>query len=305
MNEQTQHNENMELYTDVQKSARSLAQRMPQLAAQWDYKKNAPLTPEQVTYGMRKKVWWRCAAGHSWQAQVMGRFQGNHCPICTNREIIVGLNDWASRFPNVAAQWDTEKNGCTPEQARSGGMKRYWWRCEKGHSWQALIRSRIGVKPTGCPYCTGQRVLPGDNDLQTLRPDIAAEWDMEKNAPLRPCNVTAGSTKLVYWRCKLGHSYLAEVSRRTGKNSGCPYCGNRRVLAGFNDLKTLCPEVAAEWHPVLNGDLKPADVMRGSTRRVWWQCAWGHEWQTVVYSRTGPQPTGCPYCLQRRKRVRN
>ena len=126
-----------------------LASQAPQLAAQWDYKKNAPLTPEQVTYGMRKKVWWRCAAGHSWQAQVMGRFQGNHCPICTNREIIVGLNDWASRFPDAAEQWDAGKNGCTPEQVRSGSMKRYWWRCQKGHSWQALIRSRIGVKPTG------------------------------------------------------------------------------------------------------------------------------------------------------------
>lgn len=70
------------------------------------------------------------------------------------------------------------------------------------------------------------------------------------------------------------------------------------MLAGFNDLQTLYPEVAAEWHPSLNGDLKPTDVTRGSDRKVWWQCAWGHEWQAYIYSRTGTFATGCLYCAR-------
>ena len=255
--------------------------------------------------GSHKKVWWRCASGHSWQTQVRNRARGQGCPVCINQKIIVGMNDWVTRYPAAAAQWDAQKNGCAPEQVRSDDRKRYWWHCEKGHSWQTTIRIRIRPKASGCPYCAGRRVQPGENDLQTLRPDLAVQWDMEKNAPLRPSEVTPGCNKTVFWRCQLGHSYRAEISIRTGKQSGCPYCAGRRVLAGFNDLQTLHPEVAAQWHPSLNGDLKPTDVTRGSDRKVWWQCAWGHEWQAYIYSRTGTSPTGCPYCAQTRRLRRN
>lgn len=280
----------------------SLAARMPELAAQWDVEKNAPLTPEQVTYGSRKKVWWRCERGHSWQAMVKRRSQRTGCPVCANRMIIVGLNDWPSRFPAVAAQWDAGKNGCTPEQVRADDRKRYWWLCGKEHSWQATIRSRIDTThPSGCPYCAGKRVLPGFNDLQTLRPELAAQWDAEKNVPLRPCDVTPGSNKSVFWRCWLGHSYQSRIGDRTVSGHGCPYCTGRKVLPGFNDLATLYPMVAAQWHPSLNGELKPTDVTRGSRRKVWWQCAWEHEWQACIFSRTQTPATGCPYCAKPRK----
>ena len=124
-NDQAQYSESGELYSDAQVSARSLAVCMPELAAQWNNEKNAPLTPEQVTYGSRKKVWWRCENGHNWQAMVKRRSQGTGCPVCANRMIIVGLNDWPSRFPAVAAQWDTDQNGCMPEQVRADDRKRY------------------------------------------------------------------------------------------------------------------------------------------------------------------------------------
>lgn len=298
---QEQFRKNQETFPDIKNQANTFAAQMPQLAAQWDTEKNAPLMPEQVMCGSHKKVWWRCDSGHSWQAQVRNRARGQGCPICINQKIIVGTNDWVTRYPAAAAQWDADKNGCAPEQVRSDDRKRYWWHCEKGHSWQTTIRIRIRPKASGCPYCAGRRVQPGENDLQTLCPDLAAQWDMEKNAPLRPSEVTPGCNKTVFWRCLLGHSYRAEISIRTGKHSGCPYCAGRRVLAGFNDLQTLHPEVAAQWHPSLNGDLKTTDVTRGSDRKVWWQCAWGHEWQAYIYSRTGTFATGCPYCAKPRK----
>ena len=280
----------------------SLAARMPELAAQWDTEKNAPLMPEQVMCGSRKKVWWRCARGHSWQAVVKSRSQGAGCPICANREIIVGLNDWASRFPAVAMQWDAVKNGCTPEQVRSDDRKRYWWLCGKGHSWQATIRSRINTThANGCPYCAGRRVLPGENDLKTQRPDIAAEWDVEKNAPLKPSDVTPGSNKRVFWRCRLGHSYQSRIGDRTVNGHGCPYCTGRKVLPGFNDLKTFCPQVAEEWHPILNGALQPTDVTRASHRKIWWLCHRGHEWNAMISSRTSARPSGCPYCAREQR----
>ena len=59
---------------------------------------------------------------------------------------------------------------------------------------------------------------------------------------------------------------------RTRGTNGCPYCGNKKVLAGFNDLASIEPEIAAEWHPTLNGALTPEMVTAGSNRKVWWLC---------------------------------
>lgn len=232
-----------------------------------------PNRPARVRY-ISKKAWW----------------------CCTLKKLFSGANDWTSRYPTTAMQWDTGKNGCAPEEACSGSLRRYWWRCKKGHSWQALIKNQIDTWSVSCPYCTGQCVLTGDNDLQTLRPDLAAEWDTAKNFPLRPNVVTPESSLPVFWRCKLVHSYLAEISRRMEKGSGCPYCAGKKALPGYNDLKTMCPEVAAEWHPTLNGDLRPKNILYNSARKAWWHCAQGHEWQAVIRSRTGASRTGCPEC---------
>ena len=36
-----------------------------------------------------------------------------------------------------------------------------------------------------------------------------------------------------------------------------PYCGDRKVLKGYNDPRTTRPEIAREWNKERNGDLKP------------------------------------------------
>ena len=84
---------------------------------------------------------------------------------------------------------------------------------------------------------------------------------------------------------------------RTRGTNGCPYCGNKKVLAGFNDLASIEPEIAAEWHPELNGALTPEMVTAGSNRKVWWLCPEGHVWRTAISNRTNAKKrTGCPVC---------
>ena len=89
--------------------------------------------------------------------------------------------------------------------------------------------------------------------------------------------------------------YKAAVYSRAA-GTGCPYCAGRKVLTGFNDLGTLLPEAAKEWHPTLNGSLSPAQVTRGSKKQVWWQCREGHVWKAAIYSRTRQKAAGCPVC---------
>ena len=72
-----------------------------------------------------------------------------------------------------------------------------------------------------------------------------------------------------------------------------------KLIKGVNDLATLRPDLAAQWHPTKNGDLKPTDVTSGSGRKVLWICPLGHEWQAVIYSRV--KGNGCPICASNKK----
>lgn len=78
--------------------------------------------------------------------------------------------------------------------------------------------------------------------------------------------------------------------------SSCPYCAGKKVLAGFNDLVTTEPEIAAQWHHTLNGSLTPQMVTAGSHKKAWWLWAEGHVWKAAIYSRAGKQRHGCPVC---------
>lgn len=81
---------------------------------------------------------------------------------------------------------------------------------------------------------------------------------------------------------------------RIGHQTNCPYCGNKKVLAGFNDLSTTHPQLTKEWNHRKNGDITPKMVTAGSKQKVWWVCEKGHEWEAYVYSRKAGN--GCPIC---------
>lgn len=274
----------------------SLATKFPELAKEWHPAKNVDLSPEEVPPATHRKVWWRCCKGHEWQARINSRTRGAGCPICTNRKVKLGENDLATTHPDLAAQWHPIKNGeLTPQNIVAGNRRKVWWQCPKGHEWCATVlsRSRGG---NGCPVCDGKQVVPGDNDLASAFPEIAAQWHTTKNGLLTPEQVTIFSNRKVWWTCEKGHEYPAVIAQRTQSATGCPYCAGRQVLPGFNDLETLEPLIAAQWHPELNGSLTPRMVTTGSHKKVWWLCPDGHVWKAVVYSRASAQKSGCPVC---------
>ena len=184
------------------------------LLREWDSERNLPLTPETVSYGSKKKVWWTCAHGHHWQAAVHTRTgSGTGCPYCSGRFPIPGENDLATKYPLLAQEWNTEKNGdLTPDQVLPGSHRIVWWRCAHGHQWRAQVKSR--VNGAGCPVCTNRTVQSGDNDLATQLPTLAKEWHPTKNGALTPKDVVPGSRRKVWWICPKGHEYQAMISSR-------------------------------------------------------------------------------------------
>ena len=126
----------------------------------------------------------------------------------------------------LMAEWNWERNkDITPSQLTLGSGKKVWWTCDKGHEWQAPVNNRN--KGRGCPYCSGNIVLKGYNDLQTINPTLAQEWNYEKNDNLKPEDFTANSGKKVWWRCSKGHEWQAAISSRNA-GRGCPICTSER-----------------------------------------------------------------------------
>lgn len=134
----------------------------------------------------------------------------------------------------------------------------------------------------------GAKLVPGVNDLLTKRPDLAAQaygWD--------PSSVSYASNKRLNWICSAGHMWDTPPNQRVRRNDGCPYCSNRRILPGFNDIQTTHPELSKEaygWDPSAYGP--------GSNKKLQWRCSSGHVWYSTPNARTG-RKAGCPYCSGR------
>lgn len=205
--------------------------------------------------------------------------------------------------PKLIAEWDWEKNqeiGLNPQKLSEGSNKRAWWVCRKGHKWDAVIASRKNGRD--CPYCSGRRAIPGENDLVTLFPDICKEWAEEENKAngVFADHITAYSKQEVWWKCSKGHLYKMTVDKKTARKFGCPYCSGYRFKSGYNDLQTIYPELAKEWHPTKNKEAKPSDIFANSREKYWWRCPLGHEYQATPRDR-GVGRTNCPICNKRRQ----
>jgi len=201
--------------------------------------------------------------------------------------------------PHLVDEWDHEKNKpLTPTLFSAGSNKRVGWICSLGHRWTTQINSRGKPKGSGCPYCNGKSTLKGFNDLGTKDPELALQWHPSKNGDLKPQDVRFSSNKKIWWFCSVGHEWEAIVNNRS-KGKGCPYCSGREVITGKNDLSTVNPKLAREWHPSKNGTLTATKVKPKSSRKVWWLGVCGHEWESTVQNRSAGN--GCPVCAKAKR----
>ncbi|WP_128643720.1 zinc-ribbon domain-containing protein [Rhodococcus opacus] len=275
----------------IEVGVNDLATLRPDLAAEWHPTRNSR-APQSVSVGSQHLAWWRCQTyGHEWEDRVGSRTRGYGCPVCSGKRAKPGFNDLNTVHPDLAAQWHPTRNSRSPNDTRPGSAYAAWWICSEGHEYRTAVSAR--VRGRGCAYCAGRKALPGYNDLASRRSDLAAEWHPTMNT-LDPTQLTPGSKQAIWWTCsEHGHVYRALVVDRTGGN-GCPVCANRQVLPGFNDLATIRPDLASEWHPTKNA-FGPTQVTSGSNRVVSWRCeARGHEWETTIASRTAGR--ACARC---------
>lgn len=267
---------------------------IPELTKEWHQTKNEPLTPNELTRGSRKKVWWKCEYNHAYKLSVYEKSRRKTCPICKREASLL-----KNKHPELLTEYHPTKNKRPFEDIAINSIQKVWWVCSKGHEWQSTPRIRT-KDSTVCPYCSRKRASKEYN-LKKMFPDLMDEWDNNKNKEINPETLLPYSHKEVWWKCKHvpEHVWSKRISSRTKGNSPCPYCSNRRISKdnsfGYNHKRLL-----DEWHPTKNKKRNPYEIIDKSNEKVWWKCCKGHEWKTKLYQRTYMK-TNCPICFKGRQ----
>ena len=265
----------------VLKGYNDLRSKFPEISKEaygWD--------PEEFIYGSNKKMSWICRNNHTFECKISERtLRGIGCPYCSNVKVLAGFNDLKTTHPKIAKK----ANKWNPEEVIAGSTKTKSWMCEVGHIFSTEIRSMVKSEGTLCPICSRKKIVSGVNDLATSHPELAKEavgWNPAEHAP--------NTQKKVRWRCREfpQHEFDQKISKRV-LGQGCPFCAGRKLLEGFNDLKSKFPELSLEadgWDP--------SQVLFGTQDRKPWVCDAGHRWIAQVRARTGEYKTGCPECAE-------
>ena len=279
--------------TDNKRHKLSFGDVHPELIAQWHPTKNGTVSPFNVAMASNRKVWWCCVKGHEWIDSVCHRHAGRGCPICSNRIVLIGYNDFAHAYPELATQWHPTKNGAlSPVDITKSSNKKVWWICSKGHEWQAPVARRIDGH--GCPYCANRSVQTGYNDFAHEHPELIASWDSVRNVGIDPHKITSMSDKVVWWKCEFGHSYRTTVKHRS-QGTACPKCAIEEKAQKL--IKEHALNFIARFHKA-NKNFHVIELL-GEYTGVWeklkCRCkVCGFEWKTTPANLL--DGCGCPRC---------
>lgn len=267
---------------------------MPKIAAELDEEANG-FSAKEVSWASEKQAVWRCPRSHRYTLRIDLRTRlGRECTICTNRELLTGFNDLATKAPWLVAEWMAAENGKPASQvlcAYDGHA--YAWKCL---NCTYIFRQKINARlnGAGCPACAGKVLVPGFNDLATKRPDLLAIWDYERN-DITPQEIIWSSSRKVWWICPQGHRAFRSPNATT-QAGACAPCAGVALNPGVTDLETTSPALAKQWST--KNDRAPHEVSQYSSYRAIWDCPDDptHEWKSTVANRSAAG-TGCPHCV--------
>lgn len=244
------------------------------------------------SFQSNERVQWQCDEGHTFDLEVFRMVKDHdtfYCPVCAEKRLVVGVNDFASNYPDLAKEI-SPNNERHPEEYYKSSVLRVKWLCpECGHEYIASINERIDGK--SCPACEGRRTVQGINDLATTHPKLASEYAARNPKPVN--SVRKELDLPVWWKCsKCGGEFFRNVNER--KDDDCPYCSGKKVLAGFNDLKTLKPTIYdrvaksyKEVYPV---------IQYKAEKSLLWECPICHGEYTDTIENIENSINNCPFC---------
>lgn len=269
----------------------------PEVFTKWSADNDDALLDK--TTGSKEVVLWHCDVyDANYPRSIVSQLKNpTSCSICNGSTVFTGINDLETVHPELAAQWDFEKNDFLPSEVKFSSGKKAYWKCEHGHTWRTGIYNRVS-KGTGCKLCEIEKrnspnsVTSQDDDMKKF---FVSALDSHNATPTRT------SKRMCLWRCDKGH----EWKQKPRDFHGCPYCLKERVEVNGKSLFkpdnsiSHIPELA---HLYSKDNEVPADFMTlSSARIVSWVCDNGHIWDAPAYSvkRSVDNGTsGCPHCIR-------
>ncbi|WP_369899769.1 zinc-ribbon domain-containing protein [Bacillus manliponensis] len=213
----------------------------------------------------------------------------------------------------LLSEWHPTKNeGIDRNEITYGSYEFIWWICSEGHEWGATIYERM--KKRECPKClrkkkTEERMAEKEEKqpktLIEADPELAKQWDFEKNDFIAPDDVSLDERKYRWWKCSRGHSWEDSINSRYQEKSTCPYCADKKVCHD-NCLATVYPELAKEWFVFENMEYSriktPYSVLYKSHEEAYWVCDEGHVWWEKISQRV-KNGKGCRECEKYKKSI--
>ena len=261
----------------------SLGYLFPELIEWWDYDKNYPITPNDVTAKSNKIFYWKCPVCNYIFSKSPNEFthlkEKNRCSRCRDN------SKKNLKIERIKHLW-SEKNGIvlTPELLTSD--KDFIFECHHHHFWNEKIENVYRNK-NKCPYCS-QVSKKGKLPLYLIE-----EWNYEKKKNQYPEFFTSGSGKKVWWKCKNNHEWEEQIRKRAIRNFGCPYCSGHRA-SKENCFATKCKELLQFWDYDKNIIL-PTEVTANSGKNINWKCPnCNHSFKRTIINMT--KSSKCPKC---------
>lgn len=268
----------------------------PELVMEWS--PNNRRRPTTVRKQIKTYALWNCpTCGGEYRYPVNEREVGDDsCPYCNKNSVFPGFNDLLTTNPELAMQWSSNNERGAETVRKSFRLYALWICLKCGGEYSAIIKDRESGDHA-CPYCSGAKLLPGYNDLGTVDPDLASEWSTNNNRA--PNSVMKSYSLTARWTCQTcGGEYSCPINERKVGDDACPYCNADLILAGYNDLLTTDPKLAAEWSP---NNSRAADTVRKSNRfPARWICPECHGEYRAMISEREVDDDSCPYCNGRK-----
>lgn len=254
------------------------------------YSINNDKPANEVLYTLSYVYNWICDKCNGEFSATIEEVNDGYCPYCENKRVLTGKNDFKTMYPHLVDLYSND-NALPPSRILYTSGFYYKWHCDVCDGDFKTSIDRLDKE--GCPYCNDIKVLTGKNDLKTILPDIADRYSSsnEKSAS----EILYNSKSTYNWNCfDCGGEYRATIDDI--KNGYCPYCEDKKVLTGKNDLKTMYPELAKLYS--LNNNKPVEKVLYLSKGSFNWICSICHGEFNASIEDTNNK--GCPYCDNRK-----
>ena len=276
----------------IMENTQHLTDVYPQIRNIWDYEKNDK-TPDVIPLSSRDTFYFKCSFGHEYPNEIRAVLNNScECLVCTNKKVVAGYNDFKSRYPELAEKLSPELQKVA-DRIFGAESKYLKWICSicGGEYSDAVGNMLKGIN--NCPYCAGKKAMSGFNDIKTLHPELVERLSSELRNIAE--DIVAKDEKVLSWECpNCRGDYYDMIGNLAKGIDNCPYCNNKKVLEGFNDLASIHPELMEK----LTSQLRQVanKIICKDEKYLTWICPTCHGEYSDSIGNILNGIDNCPYC---------